>query len=259
MRGKMDSDFIALFANAAGRASGVISRLLLLALVFALGACATPDHSLKHKNLGAGGTRELPKKVLFIAPDVRIKEISAGGMVEEVPEWTQQSNSHVRSSFTSIARELELAVIAPPTLPAANQEVVDQHIALYDLVAGNAFHAVTHVDPAWTHKRQAFDYTLGPGLSFLGTDSGADAALFIVGADFVSTSGRKAAMVIGALFGVAIPMGFTYLTAGVVDLASGDLLWLSYEIDPSTNLRESKEADNLMRKLFAKYPGAARK
>lgn len=259
MCGKVDCECIAFVSRAAGRVSGVISRLLIVALALGLGACATPDHSLKHKNLGAGGTRELPKRVLFIAPDVRIKEISAGGMVEEVPEWTRQSNSHVRSAFASIARELDLAVIAPPALPSNNQEVVDQHIALYDLVAGNAFHAVTHIDPAWTHKRQAFDYTLGPGLSFLGADSGADAALFIVGTDYVSTSGRKAAMVVGALFGVALPMGFTYLTAGVVDLASGDLLWLSYEIDPSTNLRESQEADKLMRKLFASYPGAARK
>jgi hypothetical protein len=62
-------------------------------------------------------------------------------------------------------------------------------------------------------------------------------------------------MIVGALLGVVIPGGVSYLTAGVVDLKSGDLLWLNYEQDQGTDLREAKDADTLLRKVFSTYPG----
>ncbi len=234
-----------------------LPNLPLLILLLALAACATQDRSLRHQSLGKQGGRGLPATLLVIAPDVRVSEISAGGVVEEVPDWTRQANGHLRASLDSIARELEVRTLDPPRLPADQQEMLDQHMALYDLVAGNAFRAGGDGDPAWAHKKRDFDYTLGPGLAFLPDQSGADAALFIVGADHISSGGRKAAMVFGAVFGVIIPGGVSYLTAGVVDLKSGDLLWLNYASNPATDLRQAKDADALLRQVFSTYPGRA--
>jgi hypothetical protein len=230
-------------------------RLLTLFLLATLAACATPEKTLQHQSLRDKGAQPMPRKVLLIPPDVRVSEISAGGVVEEVPDWTRQANGHMRSTLSAIAGELKMEALAPPRLSPERQESLEQHMALYDLVAGNAFFAGRNTDPAWSHKKQAFDYSIGPGLAFLPEQAGTDAALFIIGADYISSSNRKAAMLVGALFGVAIPGGISYLTAGVVDLRSGDLLWLNYEVDQTTDLREAKDADGLLRKVFSTYPG----
>lgn len=230
-------------------------RLLILALLLGLTACATQDHALEHQRLRQGTMQTLPGRILFVEPDVRVSEISAGGVVEEVPDWSRMANGHLRAALAGISRELNLTVLPLPALPAAEQEVLAQHVALYDLVAGSAFQVGGLTEPAWEHKKKMFDYTLGPGLAFLAPSTGADAALFIVGADFISSSGRKAAMVVGALFGVVIPTGFSYLTAGVVDLKTGDLLWLNYQVAQTTDLRQASDADKLLRQVFASYPG----
>lgn len=230
-------------------------RLLMAILAAALAACATPDKALQHKSLRDKGSEAIPHKLLLIAPDVRVSEISGGGVVEEVPDWTRQANSHMRNTLSALARELKVETIAPPSLSSEQQEILEQHMALYDLVAGNAFFTGQNPDPAWAHKKQSFDYALGPGLAFLPELAGTDAALFIIGADYISNSSRKAAMFVGALLGVVIPGGISYLTAGVVDLKSGDLLWLNYELDQTTDLRQAKDADELLRKVFSSYPG----
>lgn len=232
----------------------MIKRLFLLALLLGLAACAAPERALKSKGLGDGG-QALPKKLLFIPPDVRVSEISAGGVVEEVPEWTRKANGYMHDGFAALSRDLRMTTVEPPKLAKDQQDLLDQHIALYDVVAGNAFSMGRNPDAAWEHKRRDFDYTLGPGLAFMAEQSGADAAVFIVGADFNSTSGRKAAMVVGALLGIAIPGGISYLTAGVVDLKTGNLLWLNYELDQSSDMREAKDADQMLHKVFSSYPG----
>lgn len=233
----------------------MFARSFVVVLLLLTAACAAPDRALKNKGLGQEGGKSLPKTLVVIPPDVRVSEISAGGVVEEVPEWTRKAKGLVRDSFTALARDLKVATLEPPPLPQDKQEQLDQHIALYDVVAGNAFYLGQNAHPAWAHKKENFDYTLGPGLSYLAEQSGADAALFIVGADFNSTSGRKAAMVVGALLGIVIPGGISYLTAGVVDLKTGDLLWLNYELDQSSDMREAKDADQMLRKVFKSYPG----
>lgn len=235
----------------------MLNRLLMLILVAALAACAAPDRALQHKNLREKGSETIPRKLLLIAPDVRVSEISGGGVVEEVPDWTRQANGHMRDTLSALASELNLETTAPSGLSREQQETLEQHMALYDLVAGNAFFTGQNSDPAWAHKKQSFDYTLGPGLAFLPELTGTDAALFIIGADYISNSSRKAAMFVGALLGVVIPGGISYLTAGIVDLKSGDLLWLNYELDQTTDLRQAKDADALLRKVFSNYPGRA--
>lgn len=233
----------------------MFKRLVLLALLLALAACAAPDHALKSKGLAEAGAKPLPNKLLLIPPDLRVSEISAGGVVEEVPEWTRAANGHLRASLEALIKDMRVTTLEAPKLPEDRQALLDQHIALYDLVAGNAFAMANNPDAAWEHKRRDFDYTLGPGLEFMAGESGADAALFIVGADYTSSSGRKAAMVVGALLGIVIPGGVSYLTAGVVDLKSGNLLWLDYQLDATSDMREAKDTDQLLRKVFSSYPG----
>ena len=109
---------------------------------------------------------------------------------------------------------------------------------------------------SWHFKADHFDYTLGDGLGFLKTSYGVDAGLVILGEDVVSSAGRKTAAVMGALFGVAVPLGHTILMGGLVDFRSGDLLWMNYKVAAgNTDLRDPDSCRELTHELMEDYQG----
>ena len=136
---------------------------------------------------------------------------------------------------------------------------LEDYLATYLQVAFAA-HAVTlSDDPAWAHKRSHFDYTLGSGLQFLRDQSGADAALVIVGEDVVSTGGRKAAAFLAAVMGVGIPLGHSLVSVGVVDLTNGDLLWMHHTASVRYDLKDPDAARTMIQEILGGYPGVPRR
>ena len=103
------------------------------------------------------------------------------------------------------------------------------------MIAGTAHEVITNGGAAWQHKASRFDYTLGDGLAFLTARSGADAGLIVIGAQSVASGGRIAlsifSVVTGAFTGLYVPMagGGTFLTAGIVDLRTGDILGFNFD------------------------------
>lgn len=189
--------------------------------------------------------------------DIVVKEISFGGVAEKVDEWSKQGTQNVTAALASeLSRKSSTQIIPMPPLSPDEQARLDQHIALYDVVGANAFMFGKNLNPVWAHKRSEFDYTLGNGLAFLKEKSGAEAAVFVTGIDHVSSSGRKAAFVVGALLGVQIPLGSSFLHVGVVDLETGDLLWTNYEGSyAGRDLRSKTDVDAMISQIFKDYPG----
>ncbi|MDH3467673.1 MAG: hypothetical protein OES26_17495, partial [Gammaproteobacteria bacterium] len=130
--------------------------------------------------------------------------------------------------------------------------------ALYQVVASTARALIAHGGKAWQHKASRFDYTLGDGLAFLAERSGADAGLIVIGAQSVSSAGRSAlsifSVVTGALTGVYMPMtgGGTFLTAGIVDFRTGDVLWFNFDnkFKAGRDIRDSVIAANAVKELL---------
>lgn len=110
-------------------------------------------------------------------------------------------------------------------------------------------------DAAWEHKRTRFDYTLGSGLAFLKEKTGADGAIVIVGEDLVSSAERKATAIVAALVGVAVPLGQSVILVGVVDLATGGLLWLHHTSSQHYDLKDYDAAKSMLAEIFGAYPG----
>lgn len=110
---------------------------------------------------------------------------------------------------------------------------------------------------AWHFKAEHFDYTLGDGLGFLKEKYDLDAGLIISGEDVVSSSGRKTTAVLGAMFGVAIPLGHSILMGGLVDFRTGDLLWLNHVVSAAgqADLRDPASCLDLAKTLMKEYPG----
>lgn len=228
--------------------------LVVLLLLSAPGALAQSHVYLDRSLQGEVGRPAW--KIMVVPPDVAVSEISAGGIIEKVPDWSNQARQHVVSALRGIAPPAGVELVNMPALSAAERETLEQHVALYDLLAGNVQGLGLAGGPAWKERVDSgvVDYTLGPGLEFLARDSRADAALFVIVRDFVSSGERKALFVFGALFGVAIPLGRTFSVAGLVDLKTGKLLWQSFDTGATPDMRIAEDARKVIEGLFQSFP-----
>lgn len=197
-----------------------------------------------------------PKKVVLLPPQVFVYELSAGGVATRKTDWEADARANLARAATRQALESRLFELVPaPPLGPAELDQLDAHIGLYDRVAQSVFIYGRGEQSAWAHKKNEFDYTIGPGLAFLRERTGADAAMIVLGSDYISTGGRKAAFIVGLALGVALPLGQSFMTAGVVDLQTGDVQWMSFDSSSSMDTRSPADDDELMRALFKTWPG----
>ncbi|HKQ23040.1 MAG TPA: hypothetical protein VJT81_01180 [Burkholderiales bacterium] len=234
-----------------------------LAAVAVLAGCAATPNASVHESIAGKTEQRMPRKMLLLPADIRVHEISAGGVVEKVDDWTISASNHAMKSVREIAGSKSL--FEPKEVPAlaeAEKHVLEQHLALYELVAASADLSKSGPFAPWRERAKTFDYTLGPGLRELAERSDLDAAVVVIGSDYISSGGRKATMALGilaaALTGVAvIPVGGTaYVSVGVVDLRSGNLLWFATNRGQTDDLRQEQQVRAVLDKLFTDYPGA---
>ena len=230
-----------------------IIAISLLVLI-GVGCTAVPKHRVNHEYI-SNPEQRAPKKVIVLPADITVSEISAGGVTEEVPSWSESAKTNVNNALKKF-NQVNIDLAQLPALPENEKIAVDEHLALYDLVAANAAFLPRTPGGVWTHKATKFDYTLGDGLKFLRDKTGADAALFVVGLDQISSPERQATVVAAAIFGVAVPLGVSFLSTGIVDLNSGDILWLNYAVSiGNKDLRKPEDAEAMMAELLQDFPG----
>jgi len=236
-----------------------------LAVVALLGACAGLSTSV-NQNVGKNPDKPLPHKVLLVEPDILVHEVSAGGVVEKVDDWSKEASGHAVTAIEGVVQSQHLfELVRGPQLSNADKALLEQYTALYALVGASAYGASHSPYTAWRERAAQFDYTLGPGLTPFSEHTDVDAAVFMVGTDYISSAGRRAAMAFGilasALTGaMMVPTSMpAFMSVGVVDMRSGDLLWFSSDIRTgSANLRDPAVMRSLMEGLFATYPGAVK-
>jgi len=198
-----------------------------------------------------------PKKVVLLPPQVFVYELSAGGVPTRMADWEATARDNLSAAAIRLSRETGLFELAPaPALDPLLADKLEAHIGLYERVAQSVFVYGRGDQDAWAHKKNEFDYTVGPGLAFLREQTGADAALIVLGSDYISSGGRRAAFVAGLLLGVVMPLGQSFITAGIVDLSTGDVLWMSFDSSASMDSRTPADVDGLMHDLYQTWPGS---
>jgi hypothetical protein len=236
-------------------------RFLLLACVIAIAGCATSHTTAVHQTLSGEHARALPHRLLLLPAEVRVHEVSAGGVVEKVDAWSESASKTATAHIREIGAARGYELTESPPLSPQDREVLQQHVALYSLVAGSAFFAQHSQAAAWRERGKTFDYSLGPGLKDLAEHTGLDAAVITVGTDYISSSGRRAAMLASVLVGIATgvvivpPAGVAFMSVGLVDLRTGDLLWFDTQQSQNIDLREEKDVKRAIDVIFETQPG----
>ncbi len=77
----------------------------------------------------------------------------------------------------------------------------------------------------------------------------------MLGADYISSGGRKLAFVAGLALGIVMPLGQSFVAAGIVDLKNGDVQWMGFDSSSSLDTRNAEAVNGLMRTLYQTWPG----
>lgn len=231
-----------------------LGAALALLVTLPLAAQASTPHWVHYKLLDGSSTP--PKKVVIMPAEIKVFEMTAGGVTEEVPEWSKEASANVmKAVIDAVKKDSTVSQVPLPKLSAGDTANMDEHLALYKLVVNTA----RNID--LPHKLRKFDYGLGPGLAALQRSTGADAVVMIYGSDYASTAGRKTKAVLGHIPIVNIftgpppSLGHSFVHIGMIDLKTGDLLWMNSEYrDGASNLREAEDAGVIVTEIFKWYP-----
>lgn len=220
-----------------------------LVALLAVTACA-PGTALRSADPLPTGNK--PATILLVEPDVELSLLTASGLEEPNAEWTARGLANVRGALDAYLGEHHDRVVAyrPPEHDPARLHEFRQLMKLHSAVGLTILQA--KYIPALalpTKPGEHLDWTLGAEARRLRQAYGADYALFTYVRDSYASSGRVAAIVVMALFGVGIPGGVQAGFASLVDLRSGEIVWFNRLVRQAGDLRTpgpAREAVDLL-------------
>jgi hypothetical protein len=210
-------------------------------------------------------TADSGKKILLLRPKVSVGAQSTGGMFEPNAEWTDKARKYIEAALIKRQQTLGNVIVMPPEAYGEQALAVEEHTNLFGAVASAVvnyqFFAGNRLP---TKKRDnkagIFDWSLGEGVKDLPGAKDADYALFIYNKDAYGSTGRKILQVVALLGpGIAVKSGEHLGYAGLVDLKTGDLVWLNADAAMGGDVREEDGAEKRVAQLLEEFPGSSQK
>lgn len=204
-------------------------------------------------------------KIVVFRPDVQVGSLRVGGLDEPNADWTAAARTNMQKAFETAAeaREAKLEFMGDPE--GENAKLLDDYRGLFQVVSNTAMthgiffdklptKLVKQADPK-AKKKYRMDWSLGPEAAKLREATGADYAMFVYTKDSYGDAGRKVAQLLMAgLFGSYMPAGVHVGYAGLVDLKTGDLVWLNADIMMGGDPRDAEGATKRVSQLMTGFP-----
>jgi hypothetical protein len=194
-------------------------KLFRLFAVLACGSLAACVQTTALKSTNATFDWSSPqKRVLLIAPDVELAEVTAGGLREPRADWSDHAAHAIEAS---IGQALAQRGIEVSTLETLNDPHDVQLAKLHSVVGMEILFHHMGLSKLPT-KTSPLDWTLGPGTNDLRGRHGADYGMFVFVRDSYSSGTRKAMMMLGMANG-----GMQGAFVSLVDLRTGNIVWFN--------------------------------
>ncbi len=196
-------------------------------------------------------------RIVLMRPTIRVASQSTGGMSEPNADWTAQAVENIDKALRDAQAQLGNDVVSYDEGVSGEGALTAQYGNLFSAVADSVityqFFAGNRLP---TKKRsKEFEWSVGPGLSGLHSLDGADYALFINTRDDYGSTGRKVLQLFAALGGVGITSGVHIGYAGLVDLKTGELVWLNADRQMGGDVRTAEGAVKRVAQLLEGFPG----
>jgi hypothetical protein len=199
----------------------------------------------------------------LLSPDIKVYELTAGGVRELKDEWCAKGRENVQGALIECLRKKPLE-IRPIVVEKQFEEEMEEIYALYRAVNFSIL-SHTYGNLTFPEKMKNFDYSIG-SIEEISRTYGAEALIFVYGSDEISTAGRLAAQALGVFAGalvgaftgvMVVPAprsGMTALSVAVVD-PSGTILWYNMKQSGGYyDLRKPESATGLVMDLLTGYP-----
>lgn len=197
------------------------------------------------------------KVVGFLTPDIKIYELTAGGVRELRDDWSTIGKENVMNALIKGLKEKQLE-IKTLTVEKDLQDELEDIQALYRAVA-TSIRLHTYGEHSFPEKQKNFDYSIGSIENIL-TKYGVNALIFVYGRDEISTGGRKAltaaGVIAGALTGVVVipRAGTTAVSVALVN-KSGSILWFNVKgSGAGYDLREPESTSEFITEMLSDFP-----
>lgn len=235
-----------------------------LGLVLSMGICAGVPAGAQERSAVKQGFQLTPhsnKRILVFPPSVRVGAQSTGGMFEPNAEWTERSKINIQHSLKSLQAKLGNEVIVAPDAYGDKARDLQEHMSLFAAISQAVIEYQFFVGNRLPTKKRdnkadVFDWSLGESVANLPGADGADYALFIYNKDAYGSTGRKMLQMVAVLGGVGVTSGEHVGYAGLVDLKTGDLLWLNADGAMGGDVREVDGSDKRVAQLLEDFPGS---
>ncbi len=194
-------------------------------------------------------------------PKITVGAQGTGGTFEPRAEWTQQARTHIDAAVAAAQSSLGNVVVRQIDAVGAEAQLVTEYQALFDGVAQSVIeYQFFKGNRLETKKRDnrndVFDWTLGPEVSKLPGADQADYGLFILTNDHYGSTGRKIFQALAAMsIGYGVTSGLHAGYAALVDLRSGDIVWINADREMGGDVRTADGAQRRVAQLLEDFPG----
>ena len=239
---------------------GRLATAVLCALFMAGAAEAQERTALKQ---GFTLPAKSGKTILVFPPRVSVGAQSTGGLFEPNADWTDKARRNIQAALAQRQASLNNKVVPAPEAYGDQARLVDEYTGLFAAVSQAVINYQFFVGNRLPTKKRdnkagVFDWSLGEGVRNLPGANDADYALFIYNKDAYGSTGRKILQVVAALGpGLAVKSGEHAGYAGLVDLKTGELLWLNADGAMGGDPREPEGATKRVGQLLEDFPGSA--
>lgn len=195
-----------------------------------------------------------PVNILVFRPEVRVGAQTTGGMNEPDVEWTETARANIMAALEKEQRARGTNLVMLPELEGEEGKLVSDYTALFRTVAQAAFEHKMFPGNRLPSKRKEFDWTLGEDAARL-KPLGGEYGLFLFTYDSYGSTGRKVLQILALGLGAGfVPSGVHIGYAGLVDLETGDLVWLNADTSMGGDPREAAGAEKRVAQLLEGFP-----
>ena len=193
-------------------------------------------------------------RVVLFRPDVSVGEQSTGGLDQPNAGWTEQAREQLTAALGKAQAERNIELKLMPELAGDDAKTMSDYRKLFKTVADSVIkHRLFGIDPLPT-KEEKFDWTLGEGASQLGMLGGGEYGLFFYTLDSYESGSRRMARLLAAQMGAEQPKETNMGYAGLVDLKTGDLVWINVDVKMAGDVRTSEGAALRITELLDGFP-----
>lgn len=196
-------------------------------------------------------------RIALLEPRIMVGEQSTGGMFEANADWTQQARENLERELTKALGRVGNEVVRLDLNVTPDGESLRRYNYLFGAVADSVMeYQFFPGNRLPTKKREkSFEWTVGPGLREAAALKGFDYVLMIRTRDAYGSTGRKALQIVGLLAGVGVTSGEHLGMAGLVDVKTGDVVWLNADKQMGGDPRTPEGAAKRVSQLIEGFPG----